>query len=106
MTPRETREHGGLCPVCGKPPTVGVLSRVEELADRPEGVRPEGAAGFRSLVPLPEIMGEILGTGPKSKKVLTEIDRLVATFGPELSILQDVPVEDLESRSSLLAEAI
>src|SRR5919106_139668 len=44
MEPAETRRHGGRCPVCGKPPTVGVLHRVEELADRPAGARPAGAA--------------------------------------------------------------
>jgi superfamily I DNA/RNA helicase len=82
------------------------LSRVEELADRAEALRPAGAADFRSLVPLPEIMSEILGVGPKSKKVLGEIDKLTATFGPELSILQDVPPDDLEARSPLLGEAV
>ncbi|WP_119726574.1 endonuclease Q family protein [Thermomonospora amylolytica] len=106
MTPQQTREREGICPVCGRPLTVGVLSRVEELADRPEGVRPEGAAGFRSLVPLPEIMGEILGVGPKSKRVLREIDELVAALGPELAILEEVPVEVIRTRSPLLAEAV
>ncbi|HVW40102.1 MAG TPA: UvrD-helicase domain-containing protein [Amycolatopsis sp.] len=106
MEPGETRGHGGVCPECRKPLTVGVLSRVEDLADRPEGARPQGAADFRSLVPLPEIMSEILGVGPKSKKVLGEIDKLTAAFGPELSILQDVPVDDLGKRSPLLGEAV
>ncbi|MGH3932079.1 MAG: UvrD-helicase domain-containing protein, partial [Pseudonocardiaceae bacterium] len=106
MEPQETREHGGICPGCGKPLTVGVLSRVEELADRPAGIQPFGAAGFRSLVPLPEIMSEILGTGPKSKKVLGQIDRLTAALGPELVILQDVPLDDIEVHSPLLAEAV
>jgi len=106
MTPRERREHGGICPVCGKRLTVGVLSRVEELADRPEGVPPEGEAGFRRLVPLPEIVGEILGVGPKSKRVQREIDGLVAALGPELAILEEVPLEDIAARSPLLAEAI
>ncbi|MGP3967334.1 UvrD-helicase domain-containing protein [Streptomyces sp. 6N223] len=106
MEPVETREHGGLCPECGKPLTVGVLSRVEELADRPEGFRPEGAAAFHSLVPLPEMMSEILGVGPKSKKVLGEIDGLTAALGPELAILQELPVEEVAARSPLLGEAV
>ncbi|MBB5956365.1 uncharacterized protein (TIGR00375 family) [Saccharothrix tamanrassetensis] len=106
MEPRETLAHRGICPECGKPLTVGVLSRVEELADRPEGSRPEGAAGFRNLVPLPEIMSEIVGTGPKSKKVLAEVDKLTAALGPELGILQDVPVDDIAAHSTLLGEAI
>jgi uncharacterized protein (TIGR00375 family) len=106
MEPQQTREHGGTCPECGKQLTVGVLSRVEELADRPGGIRPEGAAEFRSLVPLPEIMSEILGAGPKSKTVLGEIDKLTAVLGPELVILQDVPLDDIEAHSPLLAEAV
>ncbi|WP_158842482.1 UvrD-helicase domain-containing protein [Saccharothrix deserti] len=106
MEPEETSAHNGICPECGKPLTVGVLSRVEELADRPSGSRPEGAAGFTSLVPLPEIMSEIVGTGPKSKKVLGEIDKLTAALGPELVILQDVPVDDIAVHSTLLAEAV
>ncbi|GAA3442894.1 endonuclease Q family protein [Planomonospora venezuelensis] len=106
MEPRETRRRGGICPVCGKRLTVGVLSRVEDLADRAEGVRPDGAAGFRSLVPLPEIVGEVLGVGPQSKKVLREIDRLVTALGPELAILEDVPVDEIEACSPPLAEAV
>jgi uncharacterized protein (TIGR00375 family) len=106
MQPQQTREHGGICPECDKPLTVGVLSRVEELADRPEAVRPAGAADFRSLVPLPEIMSEILGAGPKSKTVLGQIDQLTAALGPELVILQDTPLDDIEAHSPLLAEAV
>src|SRR5262245_44677113 len=64
MAPRETRALGGLCPECGKPLTVGVLSRVEELADRPDGYRPDGAPEVRSLLQLPLVMSELLGVGP------------------------------------------
>ena len=106
MTPPETRRHGGTCPGCGKALTVGVLSRVEELADRPDPVQPAGAADYRCLVPLPEVMSEILGTGPKSKRVVTEMDRLTAALGPELAILEDIPVDDIERHSPLLGEAV
>jgi len=105
--PERTRELAKTCPVCAKPLTVGVLHRVAELADRPPGFRPPGAAGFSSLVQLPEIMSEILATGPKSKKVVGEVGRLVAALGPELTILRDVPLEDLRrAGGSLLGEAI
>ncbi|HEY2959098.1 MAG TPA: UvrD-helicase domain-containing protein [Actinomycetota bacterium] len=107
LEPAETRAHGGLCPVCGKPLTIGVLHRVEALADRPEGARPEGAAGYRCLVPLPEVIGEILGTGPRSKSVRGEVAALVERFGPELDILDEVPLEDLRrAGSGVLAEAV
>ncbi len=105
--PQQTRERDGLCPECHKPLTVGVLHRVAELADRPDGYRPDGAAGFNNLVQLPEIVGEILSVGPKSKSVYRLIDRLVAAFGPELSILQRVPTDDLgRVGGSALGEAI
>jgi DNA helicase-2/ATP-dependent DNA helicase PcrA len=84
-----------ICPECGKPLTIGVLRRTTELADRPLGFRPAGAAGFSNLIQLPEIMGEILGTGPKSKKVAGEVTRLVAALGPELTILREAPLDDL-----------
>src|SRR5919197_948110 len=65
LEPAETRRLGGRCPACRKPLTVGVLHRVEALADRPEGTRPAGAAGFSSLVQLPEIVGGGVGGGAR-----------------------------------------
>jgi uncharacterized protein (TIGR00375 family) len=107
MTPEETREAGGKCPACGKKPTIGVQHRVDALADRPEGYRLEGAAGFASFVPLPEILGEIAGVGPKSKSVAAQVSALVDRFGPELGILGDVPLDDLAAGApSIVAEAI
>ncbi|GAA3093198.1 endonuclease Q family protein [Streptosporangium carneum] len=106
LEPEETRKLGGICPVCGKRLTVGVLSRVEDLADRPDGVQSGEDAPFQSLVPLPEVVGEILDVGPTSKKVAGEMDRLVAALGSELRILQDVPVSDLEARLPSLGEAV
>ncbi|HXP14713.1 MAG TPA: endonuclease Q family protein, partial [Actinomycetes bacterium] len=107
MEPSETRRHGGRCPVCGKPPTVGVLHRVEELADRPPGTRPPGAARFRNLIQLPELTGEVLGVGPRSKAVTAVVDGLVDRLGPELDILEHVPTDDIaKAAPPLLAEAI
>ncbi len=107
VEPEQTRELGTICPQCGKPLTVGVLHRVAEIADRPPGYRPSGAAGFTNLIQLPHIMGEILATGPKSKKVTGEVGRVVAALGPELSILRDVPLDDVRRvGGSLLGEAI
>ena len=80
VEPEQTRALEETCPQCGKPLTVGVLHRVAELADRPPGYRPPGAAGFTNLIQLPSIMGEILATGPKSKKVTGEVGRLTAAL--------------------------
>jgi uncharacterized protein (TIGR00375 family) len=106
-TPAQTQAAGGKCPACGKKPTIGVQHRVDLLADRPEGYRVPGAAGFASFVQLPEILGEIAGLGPKSKSVTAQVTALVERFGPELSILGDVPLSDLAAGApSIVAEAI
>ncbi|HYB55153.1 MAG TPA: UvrD-helicase domain-containing protein [Alphaproteobacteria bacterium] len=109
LSPKETREAGGRCPVCGERVTVGVLHRVEALADRSEDeVAPPPTAGeVASLVPLPEVLSELASTGPASLSVERSYDRLVASLGPELAILQAVPLDDIaRADSSLLAEAI
>lgn len=89
--PERTREHGGRCPECGKPLTVGVLSRVEDLADRPVGFHRE--THVEHLIQLHEILGEINGVGPKSKTVESQMNHLVATLGAELDILRKVPLD-------------
>jgi uncharacterized protein (TIGR00375 family) len=107
FTPDQSRDHDGTCPKCRKPLTIGVAHRVAELADRPAGYRPPGAPAFTNLVQLPQIVGEILGAGPKSKKVGAEVGRLVAALGPELGILCEIPVSDIgRCGGGLLAEAI
>jgi uncharacterized protein (TIGR00375 family) len=107
LEPAESRRLGDRCPVCGKPLTVGVLHRVEELADRPEGFRPPGAAGFRNLIQLPQLVGEVLGVGPKSKGVGAMVAGMVERLGPELEILERVPVEAIAKASvPLVAEAV
>ncbi|WP_017623144.1 UvrD-helicase domain-containing protein [Nocardiopsis chromatogenes] len=107
LDPRDTRGHGGRCPECGRPLTVGTAHRVGELAERPAGYRPEGAAAFTNLVPLPEMVSEIVGVGPKSKRVRGEVDRLVAALGPELEILTRSPLDEVRRHGGeLLAEAV
>jgi ATP-dependent DNA helicase UvrD/PcrA len=107
LEPGQTRGQGGDCPRCGRPLTVGVLNRVTELADRPEGYRPDGAPESVNLVSLPQIVGEVLGAGPQSKKVTAEVTRLVAALGPELDLLTVVPVSELSRvAGGLVAEAV
>ncbi|WP_433345756.1 UvrD-helicase domain-containing protein [Micromonospora sp. CA-111912] len=106
-SPERTRAAGGSCPECGKPLTVGVLSRVEELADRPEGHRPQHARGVTHLVPLAEILGELNAVGPKSKKVEGKLNELVAALGSELDILTRAPLDEIgRVGGELLAEGI
>ena len=104
LLPKETRAYKGLCPNCGKPLTVGVLHRVEELADRDT---PKLSKSYYSLIPLTEIISEIFGTGPATKRVLSAYEALLATLGPEIQILMEVPLGSIEKAGGiLLAEAI
>jgi uncharacterized protein (TIGR00375 family) len=106
LDPKETLRRGGLCPVCGKPVTVGVLHRVERLADRPDAHQPTGAADYENLIPLKEVLGEVLRVGPSSVKVDALYRRLLESFGSELSILRELPLDRLEIEHPLVALAL
>jgi DNA helicase II / ATP-dependent DNA helicase PcrA len=97
LSPDETRKLGGRCPKCGRLITVGVLSRVEDLADRPEGEKPVSARPFHSLIPLTEILGEILQVGSISKKVTAAYDRLISNLGGELPLLLERDIDEIRS---------
>ncbi|MEV5763528.1 UvrD-helicase domain-containing protein [Micromonospora sp. NPDC052213] len=106
-SPERTRAAGGRCPECDKPLTVGVLSRVEELADRPAGHRPPHARDVTHLVPLAEVLGEINKVGARSKKVEGKLNDLLAALGPELEILTTTPLAEIARvGGELLAEGI
>ncbi len=96
-SPQESKKYNNICPVCGKPLTIGVLNRVEKLADRPKGFKPEGAIPFKSLVPLNEIIAEGLGVNTGTKQGEIEYKNLIKNFGNELKILLEVPRKDLET---------
>ncbi len=105
LTPEETRAYGGVCPVCGRKVTIGVLNRVEELADRPEPERLERP--FESLIPLPELLGEVLGVSAASKKAQAAYFDLLEKLGPEFSILRERSVSDIQTAGGfLLGEAV
>ena len=107
LLPQETKRLGGRCPTCGKPLTVGVMHRVDDLADRDDDAPPATAGAVRSLVPLPEMLSEILHVGPKSKRVAAHYERLLDRLGPELRLINDVPLEDVQrGADELVAEAI
>ena len=107
LTPEETKKLNGICPVCGKPVTIGVSYRVNELSDRKEIITPPATAGkVFSLVPLQEIISEIMQVGPQSKSAVCEYERLVYRFGSELAILHDIPTDEISKASTLLGEGI
>ena len=107
LDPERTRQLSGRCPECGGLITVGVMSRVLALADRPEGSQAPGAVPFRRLVPLGEILGEVFGVGASSRRVRDERTRLLNELGPELVILRETSLSDLkQAGGALLAEAV
>jgi len=116
--PEETKKHGGLCTVCGRRVTVGVMNRVAMLADRnitqtriPFGRMyahiKEGRVPYISLVPLDEIIGEVLSVGVKSKRVKEVYNKLMCAHTSELNVLMHTPEDELlQTTSSEIVHAI
>ncbi len=106
LEPMETRRINAICPVCGRPLTVGVSHRVYDLADREKPFYPPGSPGVHSLIPLAEVLGEIAGYGPGSKTVMKEYCRVISRFGSEFTLLLKTPIEEINAFSTVLGEAI
>ncbi|MEM2963232.1 MAG: endonuclease Q family protein [Candidatus Anstonellales archaeon] len=87
LSPKQSKRYGNICPVCKSPITIGVLHRVEELADRDEGFIPKNAIPFESLVPLQELIAKALKKGEFTSAVMEEYNRIVRYFGSEFAAL-------------------
>lgn len=96
LTPAETQKYGGKCPVCGKKITIGVLNRVEQLAERDEDYVPAGAKPFEHLIPLPEAIAASLGTGAASTKTEQTYIKMLRDLGSEAEILRVRQIADIE----------
>ncbi len=93
--PTETKKNKNICPVCSKPLTVGVMNRVDELADRPEGFVPKGSVPYKRMIPLAEIIADVVGVAQTSKKVQAEYRSIIPRLGTELEVLIEVRESEL-----------
>lgn len=102
MMPKETEKNKGICPVCKKPLVIGVMNRIDSLADRPIGFKLKSSPGFIKLVELDKIIAEVLGLkSRKAKKVLLEYNNLLNKLGSELNILIHEPLENISKVATL-----
>jgi len=107
LSPKESIANKNICPVCNRPLTVGVLHRVENLADRPEGFVPSDAITFKHLVSLDEILAEAHGVKRETETVKKQYENMVMKLGNELQILLEVPIEDIgKTVDSKVAEGV
>ncbi len=106
LEPKESIKLGGKCPKCKRDLTIGVLARVEELADREEGYKLKGAHPFKTLIPLSELIANLSGNGLATKKTWEIYSSLLKMFKSEYFVLLNAKKEDLEKISPALADII
>jgi len=98
LDPKDAIKNRNLCPVCGKKVTVGVMHRVEDLSDRPEGTVPDGSIPFKHMIPLEQIIADARGVGENSVSVEREYMGLISKCGSEFNVLLKMSEEELESQ--------
>lgn len=107
FSPKESKAHKNICPKCNKSLTIGVMNRVDQLADRPEGFKPQDAVPFKNLIPLDEIIADVKGMGKVSQAVEREYHSIISKFGTEFEVLGKVPKDDLsKGMNERIVEAI
>ncbi len=106
LSPEEAKKYNGICPVCRKKLTIGVLHRVDDLADRPEGYTPINPIPYRHTMPLREVIAYILKKNENSVAVEAMLEKLVNEFGTEFNVLLNEDIGKLENIDKELGTAI
>lgn len=103
--PHQTKEHGGICPVCHKPLVVGVQYRVDELADALQ--TPADGKRTEHIVPLAEVLAELRGVkSVQGKAVMADYLQTVAQLGSEFDVLRKLPLDVIKAYSPLTGLAV
>ena len=95
LSPSQARQYNGICPVCGKKLTTGVLHRIEQLADRQEDFILPGGRPYENLVPLPEVIAACMGSSSASVKVTRQYEHMLEELGNEFHILRSASLDDI-----------
>lgn len=99
LSPEESKKYKNICPKCKRSLTIGVVHRVDDLADRESGFKPANAISYKSLIPLEEIIADVLGVGVNTKQVRKEYQNLIKSFRDEFRVLLETQRQEIESVS-------
>jgi len=100
LEPEESLKYNNLCPRCGKPLTIGVMNRVCQLADRKKGEKPEKTIPFERMIPLEEIIADVLNMGVGTKAVSEYYRNLIRAIGNEFKVLLSAPKAEITALST------
>lgn len=106
-SPVETKRLGGICPKCGKKLTIGVMNRIESLADRPDSYTSDDKIPFKKLIPMDEIIASCLKKDTKTQAVEIEYNQILSKGASEIDIMLNMPYEQISKiTTQKIAQAI